>query len=98
MPNLDNLISVQDELIAALDSADAAQIEAATTRMAEALEILKIHGFDPAGAERLHVEHAYERNVEAAKRVNSLTNWTRSKLQHIQELRGRPQLGGSAAY
>ena len=98
MTDFPALIAAQEALILALDSADAEKIEHATTHMAAVMEVMRRDGFDSRDLTAGQLDAARTQNVEAAKRVNSLTNWTASKLERVNELRGRGTLGRPISY
>lgn len=88
MSTIDTLIHNQEELIAAVLSGNVADIEDRTAKMAETVAALKQSGIDFGGIPMDRLAKARSRNVEAAKRVNSMTHRTREKLDRINELRG----------
>jgi hypothetical protein len=90
---VETLITAQAALIAALDSRDAAAIEATTRALADAVAALRTQDtWRENGDVRERLSHALKQTDAARIRINYLADWTRQRIDSIAELRG----GGSA--
>jgi predicted RNA methylase len=89
LDSLDDVIRRQAELIAALDTMDAAAITNATEALAAALSISKSKDYSgDRAAARERIGHALQQSHAAAIRINSQMHWTRQRIDRIAELRG----------
>ena len=89
---LDHVIACQERLISALDSRNAAALEAATAELADALTQLRANGaVYQTDSNRL--DHALRQSEAARIRVNVLADWTRQRIDRLAEYRGT---GGGA--
>lgn len=86
--SLDALIAGQAALIAALDSNDVSAIEQATKEMAHALEAVRGAelSLDTRAADDL--DYAMKQSHAARIRVNCLSEWTRQKIDRLEQIRG----------
>jgi hypothetical protein len=88
---LDHLLACQKALIAALDARDADVIEQASRQLAFA--VANSQNYDAwhssAGA-RVKLEHGLKQSNAARTRVNYLSEWTRQRIDRLNELRGAP--------
>jgi hypothetical protein len=94
MGGIDALISCQDALIAALDARDAAGIEKATADLAAAVQAVKAQDvWRTATGGREKVDHAIRQSDAARIRVNYMADWTRQRIDQLNELRrGAPAM------
>jgi hypothetical protein len=87
--HVEQLITAQTALIAALDTRDAGAIETATHALAEAAAALRAQdSWREGSALRERLGHALKQTDAARIRVNYLSNWTRQRIDSIAELRG----------
>ena len=85
---LDQMIACQDALLAALDARDADAIERATAALANATLTMEQPGaWETTPEARAGLDHAIKQSKAAAIRVNTLSHWTRQKIDQLDELR-----------
>jgi hypothetical protein len=88
---IDTLIAAQSALIAALDAHDAGQIERATQMLATAVVAARNHDvWHDSAATKDAIHYAMKQSEAARIRVNSLSDWTRQRIDRIADLRGMP--------
>jgi hypothetical protein len=88
MSLLEEVVACQEALLQAIDSRDVEAIEDATKALAEAVD--KAYTIQPPrSSDRSLVEHALRQSDALKMRVNTLTDWTRQRIDRIDELRGR---------
>jgi uncharacterized protein YecT (DUF1311 family) len=88
MSALDQLISCQDALIAALDARDPGQIEMATADLASAVQMVKAQDVWRSGdTENDQIGHALRQSDAARMRVNYMADWTRQRIDQLDKLR-----------
>jgi hypothetical protein len=88
---LDHLLACQTALIAALDARDAGAIEQASMQLANATA--NAHSYDAWHSNtsaRSKIEHSLKQADAARTRVNYLSEWTRQRIDRLNELRGAP--------
>jgi hypothetical protein len=86
---VEQLITAQAALIAALDSRDASAIEAATRALADAVAAVRAQDtWRESGGVRDRLSHALKQTDAARIRINYLADWTRQRIDSIAELRG----------
>jgi hypothetical protein len=86
---LDNLIACHTALIAALDARDAGAIEHASMQLALAVTYAQSYDAWRESAEaRAKIEHGLKQSNAARTRVNYLSEWTRQRIDRLNELRG----------
>lgn len=83
---LEEVISCQERLIAALDARDVLALEDATAELETALGSLKASGavYKAAGA---RLDFALRQSGAARIRVNVLADWTRQRIDQVTEIR-----------
>jgi hypothetical protein len=87
--HVEQLITAQTALIAALDTRDAGAIETTTRALADAAAALRAHDSWRDGATlRERLGHALKQTDAARIRINYLSDWTRQRIDSISELRG----------
>lgn len=86
---LQHVISCQQRLIEALDARDPEALETATAELADALAALKSFGA-VYGISEAELSHAMKQAEAARVRVNVLANWTRQRIDRLNELRAGP--------
>lgn len=87
--HVEQLITAQAALIAALDTRDADAIETTTRALAEAAAALRAQdSWREGGALRERLGHALKQTDAARIRINYLSDWTRQRIDSIAELRG----------
>jgi hypothetical protein len=85
------MIARQDDLVRAMDARDLDGIEKATRALAQCVEQFgSVSGVRDTGHERAQVEHALKQSNALKMRVNTLTGWTRQRIDRLAELRGQP--------
>jgi hypothetical protein len=88
MSALDQLITCQDALIAALDARDPGQIDVATANLAGAIQLVKAQDVWRSGdSERDLLGHALRQSDAARMRVNYMADWTRQRIDQLNQLR-----------
>jgi hypothetical protein len=86
---IEQLITAQSTLIAALDTRDAVAIEQATQALGSSVAALRSQdAWRESGDMRERVSHALKQTDAARIRVNYLSDWTRQRIDSITELRG----------
>jgi hypothetical protein len=87
---IDHILRAQASLIAALDSRDAAAIENASAALAMANTALQAMGAVHAQDDlRQKLAKGIMQSDAARTRVNCLSQWTRQRIDRLDELRGR---------
>jgi hypothetical protein len=84
--SLDRVIDCQEKLIEAIDRRDASAIETATTELSGALSALREQGA-VRDSDRAAVEHAMKQAEASRIRVNVLSDWTRQRIDRLEEIR-----------
>lgn len=94
MAGIDALIKCQDALIAALDARDAELIESATAALAAVIQTVKAQDvWRTATDGRDKIDHAIRQSDAARIRVNYMADWTRQRIDQLNELRrGTPSM------
>jgi hypothetical protein len=88
-PLLEDMITAQGALIAALDSRDADAITEAARRLDTLIAGLRAQStWRESGAVREPLGHALKQTDAARIRINYLSDWTRQRIDSIAELRG----------
>ncbi len=88
------VMACQHALIVALDSRDAAAIEAASAALADCVARVRAKSaWHDGGVLRGQINHALKQSDAAAMRVNYLKNWTRQRLDGLASLRGQDPSG-----
>lgn len=85
---LDALIASQAALIAALDSNDVSAIEQATKELAAAISSVRESEITPSTDSAADVDYALKQSHAARIRVNCLSEWTRQKIDRLDQIRG----------
>jgi hypothetical protein len=86
---LDLVISCQEALLDALDARDVCAIESVSAALAKALaEARNADSWSDSGTLRQKVDHASKQATAARIRVNCLSQWTRQRIDRLNELRG----------
>ena len=85
---LDALIASQSALIAALDSNDVSAIEQATKQVASIIEAVREAELTPSTAKADDLDYALKQSHAARIRVNCLSQWTRQKIDRLDQIRG----------
>ena len=86
---IEDLITAQAALIAALDTRDAAAIEATTRAVADAVGAVRAQDSWREGeGVRDRIGHALKQSDAARIRINYMSDWTRQRIDSIAELRG----------
>jgi hypothetical protein len=86
---IEQLITAQSTLIAALDTRDAVAIEQATQALGSSVAALRAQdAWRESGDMRERVSLALKQTDAARIRVNYLSDWTRQRIDSIAELRG----------
>ena len=86
---IDQVIAAQTALIAALDARDAEAIERATAALHQAIGAMR--GQDvwrDGGDVRSRIGHALKQSDAARIRINTMSEWTRQRIDGIARLRG----------
>jgi hypothetical protein len=87
---ISDMIAMQDALTRALDARDVAGIEQSVRALADAVEAVRAIGVvhDPSTT-RTDIEHAMKQAEALRMRVNIMTDWTRQRIDRLDELRGQ---------
>jgi hypothetical protein len=85
--DIDNVISAQAALIAALDAGDVAAIETMTATLSQLLAAMRGSGA-VANVRRERVDHALKQTEAARTRVNYLADRNRGRLDRLTIVRG----------
>ncbi len=86
---LDHILDCQRALIAALDERDISAIEHNSNQLAKATQQLQNHDTWLANADtRGKIEHGLKQLNAARTRANILSDWTRQRIDRLNELRG----------
>ena len=86
---IDQMIAAQTALIAALDARDAEAIEQATAALNQAIGTMRAHDvWRDGGDVRDRVGHALKQSDAARIRINTMSEWTRQRIDGIARLRG----------
>ena len=86
---IDHLIACQSDLIAALDAGDVGAIEVATAQLANAAkQAQRKDSWHSKSDSRSKIEHGLKQTVAARTRINYLSEWTRQKIDRLNEVRG----------
>lgn len=94
MGEIEAIVELQAELIAALDARDVESIERATRSLADALEKMRRRSAVVSGGQEMRdkVSYALKQSDAAKTRVNFLAVKNREKMEQLAELR-RPATG-----
>lgn len=85
---IDHMIACQDALLAAIDARDVEGIERASVALSSATQALQQPGaWETTPATQARFDHALKQSKAAAMRVNTLSHWTRQKIDQLRELR-----------
>ena len=86
---IDQVIAAQTALIAALDVRDAEAIEQATAALNQAIGAMRAHDvWRDGGDVRDRIGHALKQSDAARIRINTMSEWTRQRIDGIARLRG----------
>lgn len=83
---IDALVECQDALVRALDARDIEAMLAASTALAKAVSDVRDAKVDLKDLHEL--QHAQKQSTALMIRVNTLTEWTRQRIDRLAELRG----------
>lgn len=86
--SLDALIASQAALIAALDSNDVLAIEQATKELASIIEKVRDAELTPEASSSRDLDYAMKQSHAARIRINCLSEWTRQKIDRLDQIRG----------
>jgi hypothetical protein len=86
---IDHMVAAQTALIAAIDARDANAIEQATAALNQAIIQMRAQDVWHDGNDlRDRIGHALRQNDAARIRINTMTEWTRQRIDGIARLRG----------
>lgn len=86
---LQQIVNCQQAIVAALDRRDPAAIEESTAKLAEAVARARNHAaWRDDSVTRTSLEHGLKQTDAARMRVNYLSEWTRQRIDSLNELRG----------
>ena len=89
MSDIETIIKLQADLMAALDAGDVGRIEQTTKQLANAVEMTRSRQAVVAGGRlKTHIEHGLKQTEALKARVNFMTLRNREKMERLSEMRG----------